>query len=200
MAEHINDEDVAFFRVEDKPVAIALLVDAARDFARDRHVLGFVGRVVIVIFDHDRRSGERDEFRVRMAQAILKAAQRPLIGRNVAKHFEFARLGRSVDGNRQFVEHFAVLNGRWIGLAARQAAAVESDRRRLAGFDDGRKDGVEPRPRADIQPIEVIGPPRGISKLIESQEIIAVGRRREIEQSIFVGQGPAEARWRPCAS
>src|SRR4051812_2567781 len=109
-----------------------------------------------------------------MVQLILEAAERPLIGRNIAEDFEPARLGRSVDGNRQLFEHYAVLDGRWIRLAARQTAAVKSDRRRLSSFDNGGKDGIEPRSRTDIQAIKVIGRARGVSKLIESQEKIAV--------------------------
>ena len=81
MADHLDHQHVAFFRVENIPVAIALLSITAGDLAWHRHRLGLVRRVVVIVFDNDRRLGKASSTGLERRsgrQAIFEAVQSPI--------------------------------------------------------------------------------------------------------------------------
>ena len=186
MAEGVDDVDFALLRVEGVPIAIAFLVDAARDLARYFDLLRLVRSVVVVVLQHDRSGGERQQDRVGIAESILEPAEQTLPGIDRAEEVELRRIGGNVDGDGQLLQHDAAFDRLRVAYAAGQTSAIDRDLRRFARFDDRRMDRVDPGAFENIEPIEVVEAARGVGEVIHAEQVVAVGRGGEIEEAVFV--------------
>src|SRR5262249_1885621 len=75
-----------------------------------------------------------------------------------------------------------------INLSARQITAIKGYLSGLARLDHRRKNGIDPRGGREVEAIEVVGTALRVSELVEAQNIVAIGRRREVEDAVVCGQ------------
>ena len=179
VAEDFDVVNVALLGGEGVPVAVADLLEASGDLTRRRHLLGRLRRVVGVVVEHDGGAGEGQQEGVRRAgvvlDAVLEAVEAGDDRRQVAAERQPAdgrRVARGGDGGGELFQNVIVHDGGGVGLAARQVAAVDRHRRRLAGFEHGGVNGVDPRGGGDREAVEVFGRAAGdvggVGELVEA--------------------------------
>src|SRR5207248_11444495 len=81
----------------------------------------------------------------------------------------------------------------WVELAVRQITAIYGNLSRLAGFDHGRIDRIDPGSGADAEPVKILAAALSVRELIQPDVVVGVGRQRAIQQGVVILIMPVES-------
>src|SRR5262249_2596856 len=146
------------------------------------------------VVEHHRGTGVGQQVGVGDADGVAEAILEAVLGRRtgadeaaIGQARQGGGVGRGVDRDGGFLQHAAIDDGGWGGLAGGQVAAPDGDVGWLAGRNDARVDGVDPRGGGNAEPVEVFGAAGGVGELVDPDVVIAVGRQGGVEQGVVVG-------------